>query len=77
MYRISYPDALRDGIRARFGVTWPAVPPPVRIIVFINACKFVKKPAGARPGMVTYDNYRTLYVTPEEALVKKLAVKQK
>ena len=37
MYRISYPAALRDGIRARFGVTWPAVPPPVRIIVFINA----------------------------------------
>ena len=34
--------------------------------------KFVKKPAGARPGMVTYDNYRTLYVTPEEGLVKKL-----
>lgn len=32
--------------------------------------KFVKKPAGARPGMVTYDNYRTLYVTPEEGLVK-------
>ena len=28
--------------------------------------------AGARPGMVTYDNYRTLYVTPEEGLVKKL-----
>ena len=37
--------------------------------------KFVKKPAGARPGMVTYDNYRTLYVTPEEGLVKKLSVK--
>ncbi len=36
--------------------------------------KFVKKPAGARPGMVTYDNYRTLYVTPEEGLVKKLSV---
>ena len=32
----------------------------------------VKKPAGARPGMVTYDNYRTLYVTPEEGLAKKL-----
>ena len=37
--------------------------------------KFVKKPAGARPGMVTYDNYRTLYVTPEEAPVKKLSIK--
>lgn len=37
--------------------------------------KFVKKPAGARPGMVTYDNYRTLYVTPEEGPIKKLSIK--
>ena len=37
--------------------------------------KFVKKPAGARPGMVTYDNYRTLYVTPEEGLAKKLFIR--
>ena len=37
--------------------------------------KFVKKPAGARPGMVTYDNYRTLYVTPEEGLAKKLSIR--
>ena len=37
--------------------------------------KFVKKPNGARPGMVTYDNYRTLYVTPEERLVKKLFIR--
>ena len=37
--------------------------------------KFVKKPAGARPGMVTYDNYRTLYVTPEEGLAKKLLIR--
>ncbi len=37
--------------------------------------KFVKKPTGARPGMVTYDNYRTLYVTPEEGLVKKLFIR--
>ncbi|MBE6908290.1 MAG: fibronectin/fibrinogen-binding protein [Ruminococcaceae bacterium] len=28
--------------------------------------KFVKKPAGARPGMVVYETYRTLYVTPRE-----------
>ena len=37
--------------------------------------KFAKKPAGARPGMVTYDNYRTLYVTPEEGLAKKLLIR--
>ena len=26
----------------------------------------VKKPAGAKPGMVVYENYRTVYVTPRE-----------
>lgn len=34
--------------------------------------KNVKKPAGARPGMVTYTNFRTLYVTPEEAEIRRL-----
>ncbi len=37
--------------------------------------RYVKKPSGARPGMVVYDTCRTLYVTPDEALVRKLAVK--
>ena len=27
--------------------------------------KNVKKPAGAKPGMVIYDNYNTVYVSPE------------
>ena len=36
------------------------------------AVRYVKKPAGARPGMVTYTNARTVYVTPEEAEVKAL-----
>ena len=34
--------------------------------------KNVKKPAGARPGMVIYTDFRTVDVTPEEALVKAL-----
>lgn len=37
--------------------------------------KFVKKPAGARPGMVVYYTYETMYVTPEQETVKKLRVK--
>lgn len=28
--------------------------------------RHVHKPAGAKPGMVIYENYRTIYVTPEE-----------
>lgn len=38
-----------------------------------TAVKNVKKPAGARPGMVTYINFRTVYVTPEEAEVRRLS----
>ncbi|MDO4314706.1 MAG: NFACT RNA binding domain-containing protein [Oscillospiraceae bacterium] len=37
--------------------------------------KNVKKPAGARPGMVVYSTCRTVNVTPDEELVKRLLVK--
>lgn len=37
--------------------------------------KNVKKPAGARPGMVVYSTCRTVNVTPDEALVRQLQVK--
>lgn len=34
--------------------------------------KHVKKPVGAKPGMVIYDRYNTLYVTPEPELSNRL-----
>lgn len=34
--------------------------------------KHVKKPVGAKPGMVIYDNYKTAYVTPDPNLMEKL-----
>lgn len=34
--------------------------------------KFVKKPAGAKPGMVIFTNNRTLYVTPSEETAERL-----
>ena len=37
--------------------------------------RYVKKPAGAKPGFVIYNTYHTLYVTPAENLAKKLRVK--
>ena len=37
--------------------------------------KVVKKPAGAKPGFVIYNTYNTMYVTPDEEIVKKLRVK--
>ena len=37
--------------------------------------KHVKKPSGARPGYVIYDNQKTLYVTPDESLADRLIKK--
>ncbi|MDL2234828.1 NFACT family protein [Christensenellaceae bacterium OttesenSCG-928-L17] len=34
--------------------------------------KYVKKPAGAKPGMVIYTTNRTIYITPDEAQVKRM-----
>lgn len=34
--------------------------------------RFVKKPAGAKPGMVIFTNNKTLYVTPDDELVGSL-----
>ena len=33
----------------------------------------VKKPAGAKPGMVVYENYTTCYVTPDSTLPQRLS----
>lgn len=34
--------------------------------------KHVKKIKGAKPGLVTYDHYKTVYVTPDKDLINKL-----
>ena len=34
--------------------------------------KNVKKPGGAKPGMVVYDNYFTMYITPDEEKVNSM-----
>lgn len=46
-----------------------------KVPVDYTPVKFVKKPAGARPGMVVYTTYNTMLADPDAALVKKLAVK--
>lgn len=43
-----------------------------KVPVDYTPVKFVKKPAGARPGMVVYTTYQTAYVDPDEELVRKL-----
>ncbi|MDD4377778.1 MAG: NFACT RNA binding domain-containing protein [Eubacteriales bacterium] len=39
--------------------------------------KNVKKPNGAKPGMVIYENYKTAYVNPDKELCDRLAVENK
>ncbi len=43
-----------------------------QVAVDYTQVRNVKKPNGARPGMVVYDPYQTAYVTPSEELVKRL-----
>ena len=40
--------------------------------VDVTPVRHVKKPAGAKPGMVTYTTYRTVYVSPEPGLAETL-----
>lgn len=37
-----------------------------------TAVKYVKKPSGSKPGMVNYENYKTIIVTPDENIINKL-----
>ena len=46
-----------------------------KVPVDYTPVKFVKKPAGGRPGMVIYSTYQTIYVNPDEQLIKSLYVK--
>lgn len=45
-------------------------------LVPVDYClaKFVKKPAGAKPGKVIFTNYKTAFVKPDEDLEKRLRV---
>ena len=46
-----------------------------KVPVDYTPVKFVKKPAGAKPGMVIYTTYQTMLADPDEELVKHLSVK--
>ena len=42
--------------------------------VDVTPVRFLRKPNGAKPGMVVYDRYRTVYVTPDVSLPERLKV---
>ncbi len=46
-----------------------------KVPVDYTPARYVKKPAGAKPGMVIYTTYQTMYVTPDAEQVKALQVK--
>ncbi len=46
-----------------------------RVPVDYTPVRYVKKPAGARPGMVVYTTYETAWVTPDGELAKRLRVR--
>ena len=46
-----------------------------KVPVDYTPVKFVKKPAGAKPGMVVYTTYQTMLADPDEELAKRLAGK--
>lgn len=46
-----------------------------QVAVDYTLVKHVKKPTGAKPGMVIFTDYYTAYVTPDAALVNRLLVK--
>ena len=46
-----------------------------KVPVDMTRRRYVKKPAGAKPGKVIYTTYSTAYVTPDRTLAEKLRVR--
>lgn len=44
----------------------------VNVPVDVTPARFLRKPKGGKPGMVIYDRYRTVFVSPEEGLAERL-----
>jgi predicted ribosome quality control (RQC) complex YloA/Tae2 family protein len=48
-----------------------------RVAVDYTQVRYVKKPAGARPGMVTYSEYKTIPAVPDKTLAGRLSAPEK
>ena len=46
-----------------------------QVAVDYTPVKYVKKPAGAKPGMVIYKTNQTAYVDPDETIMERLKLK--
>ena len=45
-----------------------------KVPVDYTKVRYVKKPSGAKPGMVIYTDYKTIFVTPDEDRVNAMKV---
>lgn len=65
------PDTLREA--AMLAAYYSQARASSQVPVDYTLRKHVHKPASARPGMVIYDHYRTIYVTPDAGVVTRLS----
>lgn len=68
------PDALSLTEAACLAAYYSQAQEGSKVAVDYTPVRFVKKPAGAKPGMVIYSTYETAYVTADAALAKELRV---
>src|SRR5690606_17935970 len=63
-------DDLQDA--ARLAAYFSKARASSKVAVDWTRARHVRKPKGARPGMVIYDHHQTIYVSPDEEEVKAL-----
>lgn len=69
------PDAQTLEEAARLAAFYSQARESENVPVDYTQVRYVKKPGGAKPGMVVYYTYRTLYVTPDPDLPARLQVR--
>lgn len=69
------PDALSVAQAAALAAWFSQGREAGKVPVDYTQVRYVKKPTGAKPGMVVYTTYQTMWVEPDEALAKRLRVK--
>ncbi len=69
------PDDTTLGEAAQLAATLSQAAQSPKVPVDYTKVAYVKKPPGAKPGMVIYDNFKTILARPDKALLERLRVK--
>lgn len=59
---------------AILAATYSKAKDSAQVPVDYTLVRYVKKPSGAKPGKVIYDNFKTAFVSPDKALVERLKI---